>query len=94
MNVRVVLFVLVNKCEGVLSQVNAGKKHTGSTEGMQTSVETSELLQHRIHNSVPLRMTTVTQAICDRDFSSLAVETMKVHIRILILPHMYCKHLT
>ncbi|XP_048764779.1 diphosphomevalonate decarboxylase-like isoform X2 [Ostrea edulis] len=51
-------------------------KHTGSTVGMQTSVETSELLQQRIQ-TVPDRVEQMKQAILKKDFHTFAEITMK-----------------
>ncbi|XP_033754276.1 diphosphomevalonate decarboxylase-like isoform X2 [Pecten maximus] len=56
--------------------VNEQKKHTGSTEGMQVTMETSELLKERIQ-SLPNKTEQITQAICDRDFKTFAEITMK-----------------
>ena len=56
--------------------VNVGKKHTPSTSGMQTSVETSLLLQERVR-LVPRFMQQMTQAIKDKNFSEFATLTMK-----------------
>ncbi len=56
--------------------VNVGKKHTPSTSGMQTSVETSLLLQERVR-LVPRFMQQMIQAIKDRNFSEFATLTMK-----------------
>jgi len=53
------------------------KKGTSSTEGMQTTVQTSPLLQHRIHNVVPLRMEAMKKAVLDRDFQTFADITMR-----------------
>ena len=54
------------------------KKHTGSTAGMQLSVDTSDLMQRRIHDVVPQRMKLMKQAIEDRDFQTFAELTVKV----------------
>ena len=56
---------------------NADKKHTPSTAGMQTSVDTSDLIKHRIQHSVPERMTLMKNAILGKDFDSFAEITMK-----------------
>ncbi|XP_060080383.1 diphosphomevalonate decarboxylase-like [Ylistrum balloti] len=56
--------------------VNEQKKHTGSTEGMQITMKTSELLQGRIR-CVPDKVEKINQAINDRDFQTFAEITMK-----------------
>ena len=68
-------------------QVNTGKKHTGSTSGMQTSVETSELLQERI-KQVPRRMELMTKAILQKDYQLFAELTMKVTNLVFLIPMM------
>jgi len=50
--------------------VNDAKKGTSSTAGMQRTVETSPLLQHRIQHVVPERMRAMKEAIQKRDFSA------------------------
>jgi len=56
--------------------VSDDKKGTSSTSGMQRTVETSPLLQHRIAQIVPQRMQDITKAIRDRDFDTFAKITM------------------
>ncbi|QRW21277.1 diphosphomevalonate decarboxylase [Rhizoctonia solani] len=56
--------------------VNDAKKGTSSTAGMQRTVETSLLLQHRIAHVVPQRMKDISQAIQDRDFETFGRITM------------------
>lgn len=56
--------------------VNDAKKGTSSTSGMQRTVETSALLQHRIKEVVPKRMKDITDAIQKRDFDAFAAITM------------------
>ncbi|KAF8624633.1 hypothetical protein AX15_005787 [Amanita polypyramis BW_CC] len=56
--------------------VSDDKKGTSSTSGMQRTVETSTLLQHRITHVVPQRMKDIIQAIQDRDFDAFARITM------------------
>ncbi|KAF8893562.1 Diphosphomevalonate decarboxylase [Infundibulicybe gibba] len=56
--------------------VSDDKKGTSSTSGMQRTVETSALLQHRIKNVVPQRMSDISKAILDRDFDTFARITM------------------
>ncbi|KAI0666025.1 Diphosphomevalonate decarboxylase [Trametes maxima] len=57
--------------------VNDAKKGTSSTSGMQRTVETSELLQHRIKHVVPKRMRAISDAILARDFDAFARLTMQ-----------------
>jgi diphosphomevalonate decarboxylase len=57
--------------------VNDAKKGTSSTAGMQRTVETSPLLQHRIKEVVPARMKAISQAILQRDFDTFAQITMQ-----------------
>ena len=56
--------------------VNDAKKGTSSTSGMQRTVETSPLLQHRIAHVVPARMEQISAAILARDFDAFARITM------------------
>jgi len=56
--------------------VSDDKKGTSSTSGMQRTVETSPLLQHRISHVVPERMQKMTQAILNKDFDTFAKITM------------------
>lgn len=58
-------------------QVSADKKQTGSTVGMQTSVETSTLLKFRAESVVPERMKEMTRCIQEQDFQGFAQLTMK-----------------
>lgn len=58
--------------------MNAGKKHIGSTEAMQMTVKTSELLHLRAKHIIPTVMSTMTDAILNRDFDQFAELTMKV----------------
>lgn len=51
-------------------------KHTTSTVGMQTSVETSDLLHQRLQG-VPKRIERIKKAILRKDFHSFAEITMK-----------------
>lgn len=52
------------------------KKGTSSTSGMQRTVETSPLLQHRINHVVPQRMKDISAAILAKDFDTFAKITM------------------
>ncbi|KAJ5711591.1 hypothetical protein N7488_005747 [Penicillium malachiteum] len=57
--------------------VSAEKKDVPSTEGMQTTVATSELFAQRVSSVVPERMAAIEDAIRDRDFSKFAEITMR-----------------
>eukprot|EP01090_Pellita_catalonica_P006478 TRINITY_DN16706_c0_g1_i1.p1 TRINITY_DN16706_c0_g1~~TRINITY_DN16706_c0_g1_i1.p1 ORF type:complete len:427 (+),score=52.48 TRINITY_DN16706_c0_g1_i1:192-1283(+) len=57
--------------------VSHKKKSMSSTKGMQLSVQTSELLQHRIQKIVPERMKLMESAIQQRDFAAFGEITMK-----------------
>ncbi|KAF8326683.1 GHMP kinase [Cantharellus anzutake] len=57
--------------------VSDDKKGTSSTAGMQRTVETSELLKHRIEHVVPARMNAIIEAIKRRDFDTFAQVTMQ-----------------
>lgn len=62
--------------QALICVVSDDKKGTSSTSGMQRTVETSPLLQHRIKEVVPARMAEISQAILDRDFNTFARITM------------------
>lgn len=53
------------------------KKGTSSTSGMQRTVATSPLLQHRIKHVVPERMAAISKAILAKDFDTFATLTMQ-----------------
>ncbi|ESN93109.1 hypothetical protein HELRODRAFT_185177 [Helobdella robusta] len=57
--------------------VNAGRKHTSSTSGMQTSVQTSRLLEHRAKLVVPDHIDLMRGALLQKDFQTFAQVTMK-----------------
>lgn len=57
--------------------VSDSKKGTSSTAGMQRTVETSALLQHRIKDVVPARMEAIIEAIKAKDFDTFAKITMQ-----------------
>ncbi|XP_022438642.1 diphosphomevalonate decarboxylase isoform X2 [Delphinapterus leucas] len=57
--------------------VSTEKKPTGSTAGMQTSVETSALLRFRAEALVPARMAEMTRCVRKRDFQAFGQLTMK-----------------
>ena len=63
--------------EALICVVSDAKKGTSSTEGMQHTVNTSPLLQHRIKEVVPARMAEMKKAIHERDFQTFAELTMK-----------------
>jgi len=57
--------------------VSDSKKGTSSTSGMQRTVETSPLLQHRIQHVVPQRMDEIKKSIHAKDFDTFAKITMQ-----------------
>ena len=57
--------------------VSDAKKDTSSTDGMSTSVATSELLAHRATTVVPARMLAIEQAYRHKDFTAFGELTMK-----------------
>lgn len=57
--------------------VSAGRKLVPSTAGMQLTVATSPLFQHRVSSVVPGHMAAMEQAIRDRDFAQFAEVTMR-----------------
>ncbi|KAG8811619.1 diphosphomevalonate decarboxylase [Serendipita sp. 401] len=61
----------------IICVVSDAKKGTSSTAGMQTTVETSSLLVHRIREVVPERMKEITKAIKERDFELFGTITMR-----------------
>lgn len=61
----------------VIVVVSDDKKGTSSTAGMQQTVDSSPLLQHRINHVVPARMKAITEAIKARDFDTFAKITMQ-----------------
>jgi diphosphomevalonate decarboxylase len=63
--------------QALIFVVSDAKKGTASSDGMQRTVATSPLLQHRIHHVVPERMKRMVKAIEEKDFTSFARETMK-----------------
>jgi diphosphomevalonate decarboxylase len=63
--------------EALICVVNDAKKGTSSTSGMQRTVVTSALLQHRIGFVVPSRMADIESAIADKRFGDFAEITMR-----------------
>lgn len=57
--------------------VSDDKKDTPSTTGMQSTVATSDLFQHRILEVVPRRFEEMKKTIRDRDFEKFGELTMK-----------------
>lgn len=57
--------------------VNASKKDTPSTTGMQQTVKTSDLFQERVKNVVPKRFEEMKIAISNRDWPTFAGLTMR-----------------
>lgn len=62
--------------QALICVVSDAKKGTPSTAGMQRTVATSPLLQHRIKEVVPQRMRDISKAILDKDFDTFAAITM------------------
>lgn len=56
---------------------SAAKKDVSSTAGMQQTVASSSLFEHRAKEVVPKRMRAMERAIHDRDFTAFATLTMK-----------------
>lgn len=65
-----------SELQALICVVSDAKKGTPSTAGMQRTVATSPLLQHRIREVVPARMKDISQAIQSRDFNRFAEITM------------------
>jgi diphosphomevalonate decarboxylase len=63
--------------EALICVVNDAKKGTSSTSGMQRTVVTSALIQHRIDSVVPSRMAAIERAIADKRFGDFAEITMR-----------------
>lgn len=63
--------------QALICVVSDEKKGTSSTSGMQRTVETSELLQHRIKHVVPKHMEQIMRAILHKDFETFATITMR-----------------
>ncbi|KAG0326346.1 diphosphomevalonate decarboxylase [Dissophora globulifera] len=63
--------------QAMICVVSDEKKGTSSTEGMQLTVKTSALLQHRIKEVVPKRMEDMIAAIHNKDFPKFAELTMQ-----------------
>lgn len=57
--------------------VNDERKKYSSTSGMKKSVETSELLQHRIENCISKHVDGMIKAIKSKDFQKFSEITMK-----------------
>eukprot|EP00117_Sycon_ciliatum_P049673 scpid68360/ scgid35179/ Diphosphomevalonate decarboxylase; Mevalonate (diphospho)decarboxylase; Mevalonate pyrophosphate decarboxylase len=63
--------------EVLILVVNDRRKDTSSTAGMQTSVQTSQLLKHRAAVLVPDLLRGMEEAIHNKDFATFADLTMK-----------------
>lgn len=63
--------------DAIILVVSDKKKGTASTVGMQKTVATSSLLQHRTKEVVPERMRKMEKAIKGKDFRVFAEETMR-----------------
>ncbi|GJQ09654.1 hypothetical protein GpartN1_g1445.t1 [Galdieria partita] len=61
----------------VILIVNDQQKKTSSTAGMQTSVQTSDLLKFRSKEVVPVQLSRMRDAIKEEDFTTLATITMQ-----------------
>jgi len=61
----------------LVAVVSDSKKKVSSTEGMQRSAATSELLWYRAAYVVPMRMEEMEKAIVEKDFEKFAELTMK-----------------
>lgn len=62
--------------EAVICVVSDAKKGTSSTGGMERTVQTSPLLQHRISSVVPARMAEMESAILSKDFDKFSELTI------------------
>ena len=62
---------------GIVLVLNPGRKKVPSTEGMQQTVKTSNLFQHRITSIVPERINQILEAIEQKDFTVFAELAMK-----------------
>nr|XP_003702160.1 PREDICTED: diphosphomevalonate decarboxylase [Megachile rotundata] len=62
-----ILILVVNDC----------RKKVSSAIGMKRTMETSELLKHRVKHVVPERANRIQQAIIEKDFKTFAELTMK-----------------
>jgi diphosphomevalonate decarboxylase len=60
----------------IILVVSDAKKDTSSTQGMTTSVNTSQLLAHRASCVVPERMERITKAYLNKDFETFGQLTM------------------
>jgi diphosphomevalonate decarboxylase len=63
--------------EALILIVSDSKKHTSSTNGMQTTVQTSNLLKYRLEHTVPTRIADMKTAIINKDFDTFAEITMR-----------------
>ncbi|XP_071536722.1 diphosphomevalonate decarboxylase isoform X1 [Panulirus ornatus] len=54
----------------IICVVNADRKKTGSTDGMRRTVQTSQLMQHRVKESVKSRIDSMMEAIQEKNWSS------------------------
>jgi diphosphomevalonate decarboxylase len=63
--------------EVLILVVSDQKKATSSTEGMQRSVETSEMLKYRSETIVPTRLARIEKAIWKKDFETFGLLTMQ-----------------
>lgn len=61
----------------IILVASAEKKGVSSTSGMQQTVATSDLFQHRASTVVPKRMKEMKEAIATKDFEAFATLTMR-----------------
>lgn len=66
-----------SEMDAIVCVVSDAKKGTPSTAGMQQTIATSALAEHRIKYVVPERMTLISDAIKNHDFDMFAQITMK-----------------
>jgi len=57
--------------------VNDSRKDTSSTEGMQQTVCTCDMMEYRVKQMVPRRMKQMEQAILDKDYQTFGDLTMR-----------------
>uniref|UniRef100_A0AC35UBP1 Diphosphomevalonate decarboxylase n=1 Tax=Rhabditophanes sp. KR3021 TaxID=114890 RepID=A0AC35UBP1_9BILA len=66
-----------NELRAIIVVVHDKEKDISSTVGMQTTVETSDLYQHRINVCVPKHVNELTRAFKNKNFTLLAKTIMK-----------------
>jgi diphosphomevalonate decarboxylase len=63
--------------EVLILVVNDNRKETSSTEGMQQTANTCDMMEYRVKQIVPRRMVQMEQAILNRDYETFADITMR-----------------